>query len=315
MFTDFTFLGLADSNDRPRFHTESDLDARLFELAGVWSPGEGRYRGWEVFAGLRYIDVDLTVQFDPANPLFNTTTFDSSDSYNDFMVGARYTWALSDRWGLTLRGDGSFGDTEGTWNASAVANYRTAHGAWFFGYRYLNVELDHRGQQCRPHHEWPDDRVRVRLLNKSSSTSNRIARRRSTGNAQADAASRPRRGVGSVDDGLGTGTERLSRQGAERAAPPGRRRAMPDWASRTPASIRPPSRRPSTMPAQRPLTTPPWSETCRRLARERQDQTAQAQQAQLTRAGAGNACAGVDTYYRAYGACMRAAATASSESC
>src|SRR5688572_3730619 len=142
MFTDFIYLGLADDHDRPRFHTESDLDARLFELAGVWNPGEGRYQGLDVFAGLRYIDVDLTVQFDPVNPLFNTTTFDGSESFNDFMIGARYTWALSDRWGLTLRGDGSFGDTEGTWNTSAVVNYKMTHGAWLFGYRYLSVEFE-----------------------------------------------------------------------------------------------------------------------------------------------------------------------------
>lgn len=144
VFTDFTFLGLADDDDRPRFHTESDLDARLFELAGVWSPGEGRYRGLDVFAGLRYIDVDLTVQFDPEAPQFATTTFDGGDSFNDFMIGARYTWALSERWGLTLRGDGSFGDTEGTWNTSAVATYRMEYGAWLLGYRYLAIELDTR---------------------------------------------------------------------------------------------------------------------------------------------------------------------------
>ena len=142
MFTDFTFLGLADEKDRPRFHTESDLDARLFELAAVWSPGEGTYRGVDVFAGLRYIDVDLNVDFDPENPLFETTSFHASQTFNDFMIGARYTWALSDRWGVTVRGDGSFGDTEGTWNASAVASYRMTHGAWLFGYRYLSVELD-----------------------------------------------------------------------------------------------------------------------------------------------------------------------------
>lgn len=142
VFTDFTFLGLADQHDRPRFRTESDLDTRLFELAGVWSPGEGRYRGLDVFAGLRYIDVDLAVRFDPENPQFDTTTFDGDETFNDFMLGARYTWALSDRWGLTLRGDGSFGDTEGAWNASAVASYRMKHGAWLFGYRYLSVELE-----------------------------------------------------------------------------------------------------------------------------------------------------------------------------
>ena len=142
MFTDFVYLSLGDEHDRPRFHTETDLDMRLFELAAVWNPGEGRYRGLDVFAGLRYIDVDLTVQLDPDNPLFNTTSIDAGDSFNDLMIGARYTWALSDRWALTLRGDGSFGDTEGTWNASAVAAYRMKRGAWLFGYRHLSIELD-----------------------------------------------------------------------------------------------------------------------------------------------------------------------------
>ena len=142
VFSDFTFLGLADSHDRPRFHTESDLDTRLFELAAVWSPDDERFQGLDVFAGLRYIDVDLTVQLDPENPLFDTTTFDGGETFNDFMIGARYTWALSDRWGVTLRGDGSFGDTEGTWNTSVVGSYRMKHGAWLFGYRYLSVELE-----------------------------------------------------------------------------------------------------------------------------------------------------------------------------
>lgn len=141
MFADFTYLGLASGTDRPRFHTESDLDTRLFELAAVWSPDNERFKGLDVFGGLRYIDVDLTVEFEPTNPLFSTTSFKGGKAYSDFMIGARYTWALSDRWGLTLRGDGSFGDTEGTWNASGVATYRMKNGAWLFGYRYLSVEL------------------------------------------------------------------------------------------------------------------------------------------------------------------------------
>ena len=140
-FADFTYLGLANQHDYARFHTESDLDTRLFELAAVWSPGDDRFRGWDVFAGLRYIDVNMTVKFDPTNPAFDTTSFKSGQTFNDFMVGGRYTWPLSDRWALTLRGDTSFGGTDGTWNASAVASYRTGNGAWLFGYRYLDAKL------------------------------------------------------------------------------------------------------------------------------------------------------------------------------
>lgn len=141
VFADFTYLGLADEKDRPRFRTRSDIDTRLFELAAVWSPGEERYRGWDVFAGLRYIDVDLTVEIEPVDPLLGPVTIDTGQAYSDFMLGARYTWDLSEHWGLTLRGDGSAGETEGTWNASAVAQYRMKRGAWLFGYRYLLVKV------------------------------------------------------------------------------------------------------------------------------------------------------------------------------
>lgn len=141
VFADFTYLGLADEKEFRRFRTESDLDARLFEVAGVWSPDNERYRGLDVFAGLRVIDVDMTVNFHPANPSFETTRSSAGKTFSDFMAGARYTWALSARWGLTLRGDASSGDTEGTWNVSAVTNLQMKHGAWLFGYRYMTVKL------------------------------------------------------------------------------------------------------------------------------------------------------------------------------
>jgi hypothetical protein len=140
MLADFTYLGLSDDQDFERFHTESDLDGRLFDLAAVWSPGDDRYNGWDVFAGLRYIDVDLTVGFDPVNPSFDNSSFKSGESFNDFLVGGRYTWTMSDRWAFTLRGDTSFGDTDGTWNASATAAYKTDIGAWLFGYRYMDAK-------------------------------------------------------------------------------------------------------------------------------------------------------------------------------
>jgi hypothetical protein len=141
VFSDFIFLGLADENEFPRFNTSSDLDARMFELAGVWSPGPERYHGFEVFAGLRYIDVDLAVEFDPIAAGPATTTFDGGKSYSDFMLGARYTAELSQRWSVVFRGDGSWGATEGSWNASAVAQFKMNHGAWLFGYRYFSVDF------------------------------------------------------------------------------------------------------------------------------------------------------------------------------
>lgn len=147
VFADFTYLGISDRREHPRFAIDSDLDTRLFEVAAVWNPGEGRFRGLDVFAGLRYIDVDFTTQLEPLNPVFPIVRVDTGETFNDFMVGGRYTWAMSERWSLTLRGDGSFGDTDGTWNASGVAQYRTGNGAWVFGYRHLDVEIEAAGRK------------------------------------------------------------------------------------------------------------------------------------------------------------------------
>ncbi|MDG2517363.1 hypothetical protein [Lysobacter soli] len=144
-FADYIFLGLADDRQFPRIATRSDLDSQLFELAAFWSPGQERSHGLDLFGGLRYVDVDLKVRFDPVNPVFSPSERSIDKSYSDFMLGARYTWALSDRWQLTLRGDGSFGETEGTHSASAVVRYHVKHGAWIAGYRYLAIEVETGG--------------------------------------------------------------------------------------------------------------------------------------------------------------------------
>ena len=141
VLADFTYLGLADEKEFDRFSSQSDLDTRLFELAAVWSPGEDRFKGLDVFAGLRYIDIDATLRLDPVNPAFANTSLDGGNSYSDFMLGARYTFDVTERLGVTLRGDGSAGETEGSWNASVMGNYKMKHGAFLFGYRYFNVEL------------------------------------------------------------------------------------------------------------------------------------------------------------------------------
>lgn len=147
VFADFVYLGLASGRERPRFRTESDLDARLLELAVVWSPGAERSRGIELFGGLRQVDVDFSAQLTPANPVFPTASIEVGETFNDVMLGARYIWAISDRWAISLRGDGSWGDTDGTWNLGTVVQYRTRNGAWLMGYRHLDIDLESKGNR------------------------------------------------------------------------------------------------------------------------------------------------------------------------
>ncbi|MBZ4039110.1 hypothetical protein [Novilysobacter selenitireducens] len=140
-FVDFTYLGLGDEKQRRVLSTETDLDTRLLDAAVSWRPAGRRDTGLDVFAGLRYIDVDVTARFRPDDPAFATRVLDGSRSYSDFLFGGRYTWRFSERWGMTVRGDVSAGDTEGTWGTSLMGHYFTRNGMWLFGYRYLAVEL------------------------------------------------------------------------------------------------------------------------------------------------------------------------------
>lgn len=147
MFADFTYLGISDGRTGDFARTEADLDTRLFESAFVWTPGGQRDRGIDVFGGIRFIDADLKVEIDPVNAQLPGRVLDVGDSYLDAMLGARYTWAPADRWRVTARGDLSAGQTEGAWSVSLMAQYKTAHGAFLFGYRQLDVELETSGVQ------------------------------------------------------------------------------------------------------------------------------------------------------------------------
>ncbi|WP_342316344.1 hypothetical protein [Lysobacter sp. FW306-1B-D06B] len=144
MFGDVIYLALSDSHDYPRLRTEGDLDAGVVELAAVLPLGERRFEGLDLFGGLRYFDVSTKATFDPASDLLPVVTRDRDEGFYDFLFGARYTMKLSDRWGLTLRGDGSTGDTDGSWSANANLQYHAGPGFWVFGYRHLQVDLPMR---------------------------------------------------------------------------------------------------------------------------------------------------------------------------
>jgi hypothetical protein len=140
-FADVIYLSLGDQKDFERLSTDSSLDTTVFELAAVWSPGEQRNKGFEVIGGLRHIIIDFSVDLDPVNSELSNAKVQLDQSYSDLMVGGRYTGDFTEKWGYSLRADGSWGDTEGTMNLSALVDYKTKSGAWLFGYRYMTVEL------------------------------------------------------------------------------------------------------------------------------------------------------------------------------
>ncbi|MEI8185841.1 MAG: hypothetical protein WCG19_03995 [Chlorobiaceae bacterium] len=141
-FADIIYLSLGDNRNRELYSSDSHMKSFIGELAGVWSPGEKRGEGIEPFAGLRYLSMKLDAEVDPVNPVYRPLKPSFNTAYTDVMVGLRYRGSFSDKWGYSVRGDGSWGGTNGIYTASAIISYRLEKGEWDLGYRYMNIDLD-----------------------------------------------------------------------------------------------------------------------------------------------------------------------------
>lgn len=140
-FVDVMYIDLGDNKNFDRFYTNSDLSAIVLDAAAIWSPGEGRYKGFEMLAGLRYIDLEFQANLVPDDPAYDRISVENNDSYSDFLIGARYIGDFNPKWGYALRADGSWGGTDGTYNLQALLTYKTNHGVIEGGYRYFDVSL------------------------------------------------------------------------------------------------------------------------------------------------------------------------------
>ena len=141
VFGDATYLSLSDSGSRTLFDSDASMQTTLLEAGGVWNVEPERYEGLDLLFGVRYAKVDLDAELDPTNPVLPTVGLGFEETFTDALLGVRYTARLSDKWTLISRVDGSFGQTDGTWNASMMAGYRMSKGSLMFGYRHMDLEL------------------------------------------------------------------------------------------------------------------------------------------------------------------------------
>ena len=142
-FADLVYLDISNSVTGNLATTDYSMSSTIFDLAGVYRPS-GTSLGFEVYAGLRYFNMDLELDVTP-NLTGNTRSARIDNSYTDFLVGARYTGEINRNWFYRLRGDVSAGDTDGTWSLSGLAGYRFGkelNMSAIFGYRHLEIDLE-----------------------------------------------------------------------------------------------------------------------------------------------------------------------------
>jgi hypothetical protein len=85
------------------------------------------------------IDEDYTFTVAALEP--RTRSID--ETYYDALVGVRFHVPLSARWVISLRGDGSAGDTDFIWTAQALVGWRFGSrrgSAILLGYRHRELE-------------------------------------------------------------------------------------------------------------------------------------------------------------------------------
>lgn len=142
---DYLWLGVSHSTSRllpfqiggATLNTE--LDISIVEL-GAFYRLSGSESGVDLLFGGRNINSDATLIVIPfINP---PQRFDADETHTDAFAGARFLQRFGNNWDLTLRGDYSFGDTEGSWNLLGTVGYRFNNTfAMNLGYRHFAVEL------------------------------------------------------------------------------------------------------------------------------------------------------------------------------
>ena len=113
-----------------------NLTNNIYELGGIYRPEQ--MNGLEVLLGLRAMELELDTSIGAA-PKKNLV----DDSWVDIFVGARKSFALSNKFSLMARGDIGAGASDFVWNASLLLDYRfNKHVSMFGGYRWLSYDYE-----------------------------------------------------------------------------------------------------------------------------------------------------------------------------
>ncbi len=118
-----------------------ELEQLITELDGSYAVTEQ----FDVYAGLRYWDVDSTVTVVGGGPLGETLKGTVGEDWVDPLVGVRYVWPLGAKWTVVWRGDiGGFGvGSDFSWHTTAYADWRlNEHASLLIGFRWLDVDYD-----------------------------------------------------------------------------------------------------------------------------------------------------------------------------
>ena len=163
LYLDTIYLDLSDSNTVAvgpggpilgDLTVDAGMTMRLYDAGGIFRLSEAEAdTQFDLLAGVRYIDLDIAADLTLPGPAMTPVNIRTGPSETDLMLGARIIRKFADRWHWALRGDTSFGGTEGTYNGLATMGYTFGQSRLFTltaGYRYTAIDMDGSTQRGNP---------------------------------------------------------------------------------------------------------------------------------------------------------------------
>jgi len=115
------------------------IDGNIYLLALGYRALDWQRSTLTVFGGLRRYDLEATI--DASGGLLPQPVSASvTHRWNDGVIGARWSHAFNEDWGLSLLGDLGFGESDNSAEFSATVNYRFSSVALVGGFRYLALD-------------------------------------------------------------------------------------------------------------------------------------------------------------------------------
>ena len=150
LIAEYQYVSLDPSVTVGPIDTDIEFKSTAAELAAGWEVLSSGDTGWEILAGLRYLDQEIDVAGTlnlpepPNGPGPIPMGISGGDDWFHPFLGLRSQWQMNDRWALLVRGDyGYSGSDDQAINLSMMFDYRfKGWGSAFVGYRYMDFDYD-----------------------------------------------------------------------------------------------------------------------------------------------------------------------------
>lgn len=163
MYLDTVYFDLSDSQSIPvgaggpvlgDLAVAAGMKLKLYDAGGIYRvSAPGAAVRFDVLAGVRYVDLNVDALITLPGPAMTTLSIQTGPAETDVMLGGRFIGRFAEQWNWILRGDLSFGGTEGTYNGLAAIGYTFGEAGLFsleLGYRYMSIETDGTTAMGRP---------------------------------------------------------------------------------------------------------------------------------------------------------------------